>query len=72
VLTLTSNPAGDERKIMTDFDWSFNPKVPRGACFDLHTLKFVADSDNVLLIGKPGTGKATSPKPSPTTPHCRG
>ena len=48
----------DECKTLTDFDWSFNPKVPRQACFELHTLKFVADSDNALLIGKPGTGKS--------------
>ncbi|MEX3968730.1 IS66 family insertion sequence element accessory protein TnpB [Paraburkholderia sp. EG286B] len=48
----------DERKTLSDFDWSFNPKVPRQACFELHTLKFVADSDNALLIGKPGTGKS--------------
>ncbi|WP_244145532.1 ATP-binding protein, partial [Paraburkholderia mimosarum] len=26
--------------------------------FELYTLKFVADSDNALLIGKPGTGKS--------------
>lgn len=48
----------DERKTLADFDWSFNPKVPRGACFELHTLKFIADSDNALLIGKTGTGKS--------------
>ena len=23
----------------------------------MHTLKFIADADNALLIGKPGTGK---------------
>ena len=48
----------DERCSLNDFDWAFNPKVPRQACFELHTLKFVADSDNALLIGKPGTGKS--------------
>jgi hypothetical protein len=36
----------DERKTLTDFDWSFNPKVPRGACFELHTLKFITDRQN--------------------------
>lgn len=48
----------DERRTLTDFDWSFNPKVPRQACFELHTLKFITDTDNALLIGKPGTGKS--------------
>lgn len=48
----------DERRILADFDWAFNPKLPRQACFELHTLKFIADADNALLIGKPGTGKS--------------
>ena len=38
-----------ERLSLADFDWRFNPKLPRSACFELHTLKF---------IGKPGTGKS--------------
>jgi len=48
----------DERATLTDFDWRFNPKLPRQACFDLHTLKFVAEGQNALIIGKPGTGKS--------------
>jgi DNA replication protein DnaC len=32
--------------------------VPRAACFELHTLKFVAEGAHALLIGKPGTGKS--------------
>ena len=48
----------DERATLTDFDWRFNPKVPRQACFELHTLKFIAEGQNALLIGKPGTGKS--------------
>jgi DNA replication protein DnaC len=43
---------------LTDFDWHFNPKVPRQACFELHTLKFISEGINGLLIGKPGTGKS--------------
>ena len=35
-----------------------HPKLPRNACFELHTLKFVADGANALIIGKPGTGKS--------------
>jgi len=48
----------DERLTLTDFDWPFNPKVPRQACFELHTLKFITEGSNGLLIGKPGTGKS--------------
>ena len=32
----------DERITLADFDWRFNPQRPRAACFELHTLKFVA------------------------------
>ena len=48
----------DERLTLADFDWHFNPKVPRQACFELHTLKFITEGINGLLIGKPGTGKS--------------
>jgi DNA replication protein DnaC len=48
----------DERLTLMDFDWRFNPKLPRQACFELHTLKFVTEGGNALLIGKPGTGKS--------------
>lgn len=48
----------DERATLADFDWRFNPKLPRQACFDLHTLKFIAEGQNGLLIGKTGTGKS--------------
>ncbi|MBU2773354.1 ATP-binding protein [Acidithiobacillus ferrooxidans] len=48
----------DERATLTDFDWRFNPKLPRQACFELHTLKFIAEGQNALIIGKPGTGKS--------------
>lgn len=48
----------DERPTLNDFDWRFNPKLPRQACFELHTLKFVSEGGNALIIGKPGTGKS--------------
>lgn len=47
-----------ERLTLVDFDWRFNPKLPRSACFELHTLKFIAEGANALIIGKPGTGKS--------------
>ena len=48
----------DERLTLADFDWRFNAKLPRSACFELHTLKFIAEGGNALIIGKPGTGKS--------------
>ena len=48
----------DERLTLADFDWRFNPKLPRQACFELHTLKFIGEGANALIIGKPGTGKS--------------
>jgi len=48
----------DERLSLADFDWRFNPKIPRQACFELHTLKFITEGANALIIGKPGTGKS--------------
>jgi DNA replication protein DnaC len=47
-----------ERLGLADFDWRFNPKLPRQACFELHTLKFISEGVNALIIGKPGTGKS--------------
>ena len=48
----------EEKLALAEFDWSFNPKLPRQACFQLHTLKFIAAGENALLVGKPGTGKS--------------
>jgi DNA replication protein DnaC len=48
----------EEKLTLAEFDWGFNPKVPRQACFQLHALKFIAAGDNALIIGKPGTGKS--------------
>lgn len=48
----------DEKLTLADFDWRFNPKLPRAACFDLHTLKFIGEGANALIVGKPGTGKS--------------
>jgi DNA replication protein DnaC len=48
----------DERLTLAEMDWRFNPKLPRTACFELHTLKFIAEGSNALIVGKPGTGKS--------------
>ncbi|MFZ5528270.1 MAG: IS21-like element helper ATPase IstB [Pseudomonadota bacterium] len=48
----------DDKPSLADFDWRFNPKLPRAACFELHALKFLAEGANALIVGKPGTGKS--------------
>lgn len=47
-----------EVKEFSDFDWSFNPKLPRGRLLDLATGRFIAERRGVLLIGPPGVGKS--------------
>ncbi len=48
----------NEKLTLGDFDWRFKPKLLRAACFELHTLKFIAQGANALIVGKPDTGKS--------------
>jgi DNA replication protein DnaC len=48
----------DERASLADFDWNYNPKIPKRTLFELHTLKFVAEGASAILIGPPGVGKS--------------
>lgn len=47
-----------ELKALDDFDWAFNPSIPRKQVFDLATCRFVREARDVLLLGPPGTGKS--------------
>jgi DNA replication protein DnaC len=47
-----------ELKALDNFDWSFNPSIPRKQIFDLATCHFVRELRDVLLLGPPGTGKS--------------
>ena len=47
-----------ERKDLKDFDWAYNPKLPKRHILELATLKFVEAREGALLIGQPGTGKS--------------
>lgn len=47
-----------ERKDLKDFDWSYNPRLPKRDVLELATLKFIAAHDDALLLGPPGTGKS--------------
>jgi DNA replication protein DnaC len=45
-------------KEVKDFDWAFNPKIPRTKIAELAAARFVALHEDVLLIGPPGVGKS--------------
>jgi DNA replication protein DnaC len=47
-----------ERTSLEEFDWGFNPKIPKRRCFELNSLKFIPEGANAILIGPPGTGKS--------------
>lgn len=47
-----------ERKDLKDFDWAYNPKVPKRDVLELATLKFIEAKEGALMIGQPGTGKS--------------
>lgn len=63
----TKGRADDERRIrmanfpfvktLADFDWSFQPSVPRGTVEELASLAFLDRGDNVVFVGSPGVGK---------------
>jgi DNA replication protein DnaC len=48
----------EDKPTLAELDWSFNPKLPRQACFELQALRFIAAGENALIIGKTGTGKS--------------
>jgi DNA replication protein DnaC len=45
-------------KTLADFDWSFNPKLPKPKLAELASARFVQTHGGVLLIGPPGVGKS--------------
>ena len=44
-------------KPLDDFDWRFNPSIPRKDIFDLATCHFIRQKTDCCLIGPPGVGK---------------
>ncbi|MCB0866702.1 MAG: IS21-like element helper ATPase IstB [Solirubrobacterales bacterium] len=48
----------ESSKRLEDFEWSFNPEVPRTRIIELATCTFVDRRENVLLIGPTGVGKS--------------
>jgi DNA replication protein DnaC len=47
-----------ELKVLDDFDWSFNPSIPRKQIYELATCQFIRQPRDVLFLGPPGVGKS--------------
>jgi DNA replication protein DnaC len=45
-------------KTLSDFDWTFNQKLPKVKLVELASARFVQTHAGVLLIGPPGVGKS--------------
>ena len=45
-------------KELKDFDWSFDPKLPKAKIVALASARFIAQHEDLLLIGPPGVGKS--------------
>ena len=43
---------------LEDFEWAFNPQIPKAKIVDLATCHFVEKRENVLIIGPTGVGKS--------------
>ena len=52
------NSALVERKTLEAFDWNFQPSLDKDTVVELARLDFVERAEDVLLHGKPGTGKS--------------
>ena len=44
-------------KLLTDFDWAFNPKLPREKFLQFVGTRWLTEPANLLLIGQAGVGK---------------
>jgi len=46
------------QKSLDEFDWTFNPKIPRQLVLDLATLRFIPEHGGALILGPAGLGKS--------------
>ena len=49
---------GDEAKVFEDFDFAFNPRLPKAKLTDLATGQFIERKEAVILVGPTGVGKS--------------
>ncbi len=50
--------AFESHKSFDDFDFSFNPALPKAKLLDLATCRFIDTHTNILLVGPAGVGKS--------------
>ena len=50
--------AFEANKTFENFDFLFNPKVPKAKIIDLATCGYIARKENVLFVGQSGVGKS--------------
>ena len=48
----------DPDRSLDNFDFDFNKKMNRALVYELATARFIAQREDVLLLGPPGTGKS--------------
>ncbi len=48
----------DPNKTLDNFDFDFNRKMSRHLIYELATARFIAEHQDVLFLGPPGTGKS--------------
>jgi DNA replication protein DnaC len=48
----------DRGRALDNFDFAFNPRMDKRLIFDLASCRFIADRQDGLLLGPPGTGKS--------------
>ncbi len=45
-------------KILEDFDFSFNPTIPKAEIIDLATGRYIERKENIIFVGPSGVGKS--------------
>ena len=48
----------EHHKALEDFDFSFNPKIPKAKILELATCAFVSRKENIAIVGQAGLGKS--------------
>lgn len=48
----------DSEKTLEDFDFAFNPQIPKSKIVDIATCNFIERKENVVLVGPTGVGKS--------------